>query len=456
MKELQYIDEQFESFIAELNQFLKIPSISTDSEFHNDCLNAATWVENQLKSIGLNNVKQYPTQGFPIVYGELISDAEKPTLLLYGHYDVQPSEPNEKWTTPAFEPTIREGKLFARGVADDKGQFFCHLKALQALLKLNASLPINVKVIIEGEEEIGSTHLPEFIQTHTDLLKADAVLVSDTPMYGFKQPSVCFSLRGLLYTQIEVRTAQTDLHSGQHGGAVPNAIQALTELIQSLKTTDGKITIPHFYEGVEPLPQALKEANAGLVFDNDAYQKELGLTCLTGETGFNVLEQRWFRPTLDCNGIWGGYTGEGSKTVIPSLAHAKISMRLVSKQNPNTIFENFSTFLKQKALGKAELNIQCLSMATPVQTPIDTPYIAAAMQALETVWKVKPVLQGEGGTIPVVADFEKYLGIPTVLMGLNYPDDRIHAPDERMHLENIKNGIKTCVVFFQNVGRLAS
>ncbi len=444
-----YLTHHFKDYVDELKSFLRYPSVSTDPKYKESIHACAEYLVSKLTRIGLKNVKRFETPGHPIVYGEWCGKPNKPTLLIYGHYDVQPPDPLSLWVTPPFEPDIRDGQIYARGVSDDKGQVFCHLKSMELLFALQKELPLNVKILIEGEEEIGSLHLPEFVKSHREMLKADAVLVSDTPMFGPDLPSLCYSLRGLIYMELRAKGAHTDLHSGQHGGAVPNPIQALASIISRLKDEHNRVTLPFFYEDVREIPEEVRKTLRALPFDELSYQKSLGLKGLEGEKGFSSLERRWFRPTLECNGILGGYTGEGAKTVIPSEAMAKISMRLVADQNPETLIHHFIEYVHRLTPSSISLETRVLSHTKAAMVNLDTPAIQAAKKALAKVYGKDPILQGEGGSIPVVVDFERILGIPTVLMGFNLPDDGIHAPNERFSLENFRRGILSSAYFFE-------
>jgi acetylornithine deacetylase/succinyl-diaminopimelate desuccinylase-like protein len=446
---LSYIATHHDTFLEQLKTLLRFQSVSADSVYKDQVLSCAEHVKTCLQSVGLQDVEIIQTAGFPVVFGQTKIDPSKKTILLYGHYDVQPPDPFDLWETPPFEPTIRDGQLYARGVSDDKGQFFCHLKAIEAWHKTQGELPVNIKVIIEGEEEIGSPSFLPFLEAHKEKLSADIALVSDTPMLGHNMPSICFSLRGLLYLELTVKSAGTDLHSGQHGGAVPNAIHGASQLLCAFKNEKNRITIPGFYEGVPDLPADLRRDMAELPHSDEAYAKDLGITHLMGEEGFSTYERRWLRPTLDCNGIYGGYIGEGSKTVIPSQATLKLSMRLVANQNPYDIFEKFKAYLPQITPKGYTVEVHSHSFAFPAQTDPHHPAVEAGLTALEKAYGVKARLQGEGGTIPVVADFKQVLGLETVLMGFNLPDDRIHAPNEKFSLHNFFKGIVASAHFLE-------
>lgn len=448
---LTYLEQNQAQFLEELKTFLRIPSVSADPAYKADVLHCADHVKTAMEQVGLESVQIFPTEGHPVVYGEWCKAEGKPTVLLYGHYDVQPPDPIELWTSPPFDPTIRDGQLYARGVSDDKGQIFCHLKSIEAWLKTTGSLPVNVKVIIEGEEEIGSAHLTPFITQHKDMLKADLALISDTPMIALNTPSICFSLRGLVYLELIVTGANSDLHSGQNGGAVPNPINALATIISKLKDDQGHVTIPGFYKDVLPISETLHQELLTLPHSDEAYAKGLGLSTLTGEPAFTSLERRWLRPTFDCNGIIGGYTGEGAKTVIPSQASAKLSMRLVANQNPQKIEAAFLAYLPSITPKGVTVEVKHHSLADPARVNPQDPAVQAGLRALEKAFGVKARLQGEGGTIPVVSEFEKQLGLPTVLMGFNLIDDCIHAPNERFSLANFQRGILASAHFWNEL-----
>lgn len=448
---LHYLKTHETAYLESLTECLKIPSVSTDPVFKNHILECAHFVKSHLEKIGLESVQIFPTAGHPIVYAQWCHAPGKPTVLLYGHYDVQPADPLELWTTPPFEPTIRDGNLYARGVSDDKGQVFCHLNAIEAWLQATGALPVNVKIIIEGEEEIGSPHLTSFITEHRELLKADVALVSDTPMIALNTPSICFSLRGLLYLEITATGANSDLHSGQNGGAVPNPINALATIISKLKNDQGLVLIPGFYEDVLPISEEVHQALLSLPHSDAAYAQHLGLDTLTGESEFTSLERRWLRPTLDCNGIIGGYTGEGAKTVIPSQAKLKLSMRLVANQDPHKIEKAFKDFLPSITPPGIQLALQVHSGAFPARINPQHPAIQAGIKALEKAFNTQAHLQGEGGTIPVVNEFEKQLGIQTVLMGFNLIEDGIHAPNEKFSLSNYQKGTLASTYFWEEL-----
>ncbi len=448
---LKYIKKNQKSFIQELNSFLAIPSVSTKEEYRQDMARCADWLANHLKKIGMNYVRIFQTKGHPIVYADWLNLAGKPTVLLYGHYDVQPPEPLELWISPPFEGTIRNGKLFARGTSDDKGQIFIHFKSIEAFLKNGSTLPINLKIILEGEEEIGSTNLEPFIKKHKELLQSDLALISDTSMFTYDVPSICYGLRGLQYMQIELTGPNRDLHSGSYGGSIHNPIQALSEIIAKLHDKNGRVTIPGFYDDVRKTTSKERASFKKLPWSDKEYAKDLGVKTLYGENGFTTLERLWLRPTLDCNGIWGGFIGDGAKTILPSKAYAKISMRLVPDQKPERVAKLFESYIKKISPKTVTVSIKNLHGGEPAITPLDSPGIHAAVAALEKGFGKKPLFQREGGSIPVVVSFKKLLGIDTVLLGFAPPNENAHAPNEFISLDNFFNGIKTIVHFYNEL-----
>lgn len=448
---LSYVEDNKERYLAELTELLAIPSVSTNPANASDVQRCAGWVADHMRTVGLENVQIFQTAGHPVVYGDWLNAPGKPTVLLYGHYDVQPPEPLELWTSPPFQATIRDGNLFARGSADDKGQVFIHLKSIEAYLKNLGSLPINLKLLIEGEEEIGSEHLEPFVKEHKEKLKADLVLISDSSMFARDVPSICYGLRGLSYMQIDLTGPSKDLHSGSFGGTVHNPIQALAEIIAQLHDKNGKVTIPGFYDDVRPLTKKERDAFKKLPWSDRKYAKELGVQELYGEKGFTTLERVWARPTLECNGIVGGFTGEGAKTVLPSKASAKISMRLVPDQKAGKMAKLFEKHIKKIAPKTVKVNVRYLHGGEAAITPIDSPGVQAAIAALEKGFGKKPLYQREGGSIPIVVQFKQLLGLDTVLLGFGLPDENAHAPDEFLNLDNFYGGIKTSVHFFNEL-----
>ena len=445
---LPYLESNRERYLAELKEFLAIPSVSSLSEHVKDMQRCAEWISAQMKKVGMENIQILPTGGHPLVYSDWLHAAGRPTVLFYGHYDVQPVDPLELWTTPPFEATVRGENLYARGAADDKGQVMIHLKAIEALMQKHRALPVNVKMIIEGEEEIGSDNLDRFVEEHRDLLEADLVVISDSGMYAKGVPSICYSLRGLSYMEVEVTGPNRDLHSGSFGGSVHNPVQVLCEMIASLHDKNGKITVKGFYDDVRSLTKAERDSFKKLPFSDRQYAKDLGVKQLYGEKGFTTLERLWSRPTLECNGIWGGYTGEGAKTVLPAKASAKISMRLVPDQSSEKAAKLFEKHFKKIAPPTVQVKVRNLHGGEAAITPIDSPGVKTAVAALQKGFGKKVLYQGEGGSIPIVAQFKKILGIDTVLLGFGLPDENAHSPNEFINLGNFFGGIRTSAYFY--------
>ncbi|HSR69735.1 MAG TPA: dipeptidase [Acidobacteriota bacterium] len=452
---INYIDKNRERYLEELGQFLKIPSVSTDPAHKDDVARAARFVADQLTAAGMEQVEVIKTPGHPLVYGEKIADPSKPTVLVYGHYDVQPVDPIELWKSGPFEPTVRDGNLYARGSADDKGQVIIHFKSCEAYHKLGKQLPVNVKFLIEGEEEIGSSHLDPFIEKNAEKLKADCVLISDTAMFAKGVPSICYGLRGLAYCQVDVQGANTDLHSGSFGGPVPNPAFVLAQIIAALKDEDDRITIPGFYDDVRELTQAERDEFASLPFDKEEFKKSLGLKGLAGEKGFTPLEQVWARPTLEVNGLLSGFTGEGAKTVLPEKAMAKVSMRLAPDQDPHKIEDLFEKHVLSLAPDYVNVKVTRLHGGQPWVAPLDHPALKAAANAIEQGFGKRPVFQREGGSIPVVATFAEALNVPTVLLGIGLPDENAHAPNEHLNLDNFYGGLRAAAHFLEEFAKLA-
>jgi acetylornithine deacetylase/succinyl-diaminopimelate desuccinylase-like protein len=448
---ISYLESNKDRYLGEVKDFLAIQSVSSQTIHNSDMRKCAEWTAGQMRTIGMNNVRLMDTPGHPVVYSEWLGAPEKPTILLYGHYDVQPVDPINLWTSPPFEASIRDGNMYARGSSDDKGQVFIHLKAVEAWMKNAGSLPINIKMLIEGEEEVGSANLDNFVTEHKDLLKADLVVISDSSMFAKGVPSVCYGLRGLAYMEVEVTGPNSDLHSGSFGGSVHNPIQALSEMIASLHDKNGKITIKGFYDDVRALTKAERNAYKKLPWSDRNYAKQLGLKQLYGEKGFTTLERLWARPTLECNGIWGGYTGEGAKTVLPAKAFAKISMRLVPDQSSARAAKLFEQHLKKIAPKTIAVSVKALHGGEPAITPIDSPGVRAAVVALEKAFGKKPLYQREGGSIPIVVQFKNILGLDTVLLGFGLPDENAHAPNEFINLDNFFGGMRTCVHFYDEL-----
>ena len=449
---IEYIQERRSAFVEELKGFLRIPCVSTQSEHKADMRKAAEWLVEQMRGMGLEHVEILPTAGHPVVYADWLHAAGKPTALIYGHYDVQPAEPLELWTTGAFDPTVRNGELFARGAVDDKGQVFMHLKALEAHLKTAGRLPVNVRLLIEGEEEIGSPNLDAFIAKHKEMLQADVVVISDTAMIAKGAPGITVGLRGLVYFQIDLEVAKSDLHSGGFGGSIENPAMALAQLLAQLKDRNGRITIPGFYDDVRRLPAAERRALAKLPFSEKKFQKNLGAPALFGEKGFTTLERLWARPTLEVNGLCSGFIGEGAKTVLPCRAMAKVSMRLAPNQDPNKIARLFVQHVKRLAPKTVRLKITEVSgRGTPWLVPTDHPSLQAVARAIEKGFGKKPVYTRTGGTIPVVATFDRLLKAPILLMGIGLPDENAHAPNEKLDLDNLHHGMLSAAHLFEEL-----
>lgn len=442
----EYLEENKDRFLEELVDLLKIPSISADSAHKDDMLAAAKFVENSLTKAGCDTVEVCDTPGHPIVYGEKIIDASLPTILIYGHYDVQPADPLELWDSPPFEPVIKDGKIYARGACDDKGQVYMHVKALEVLTKTD-TLQCNVKFMIEGEEEVGSPNLGPWINANKEKLSCDVVLVSDTSMISMDDPSIETGLRGLAYLEVEVTGPNRDLHSGVYGGGVANPINILCKMIASLQDEDNRITIPGFYDKVVDLTDKEREELNKAPFDLEEYQKELGIEEIRGEKGYTTLERTGVRPTLDVNGIWGGYTGEGAKTVLPSKAHAKISMRLVPDQSPEEIADIFEKHFKSIAPKSVKVTVKPDHGGEPVVTPTDSVAYQAAAKAIVETFGKSPIPTRGGGSIPIVALFEEALNVKTVLLGFGLDSDNIHSPNEKFDLFNYYKGIETLPYF---------
>jgi acetylornithine deacetylase/succinyl-diaminopimelate desuccinylase-like protein len=441
-------------FLGELKDLLRIPSISTLPEHKDDCRRAADFLVSELKRIGLENVRLIETEGHPLVFGDWMHASGKPTALVYGHYDVQPTDPIDEWKSPPFEPAERNGNIYARGAADDKGQVWAQVKALESLLAANKGLPINVRVLFEGEEEVGGEGIASYVASKPDNLKADFALVCDTELFADGLPTLCVGLRGMIYTELEVRGAMTDLHSGMYGGAAPNPFVALAHMVARLKDENGHILIPGFYDDVvAPSPEELA-AWKSLPFDEEHYRKtEVGSSQLVGEAGYSVLERTWARPTLDVHGIPGGFTGAGAKTVIPAKALAKISMRLVPNMTPAKAFALYKSYVEKIAPAGVEIDVRLIHSGDACLIPVDNKYIQAATRALHEVWGKDTVFIRSGGSIPIVGDFDRHLGLPSVMMGFGLPDDNIHAPNEKFKLQNFELGIRSLIRFLEEAGR---
>jgi acetylornithine deacetylase/succinyl-diaminopimelate desuccinylase-like protein len=448
-----YIDTNKDRFLSELFDLLRIPSVSAREENNPDMIRAAEILRDSILKAGADKATIYPTNGHPVLYCEKIISPDLPTVLVYGHYDVQPPEPLELWNTSPFEPVIRDGKIWARGADDDKGQLFMHIKAFE-YLKNSGDLSCNVKFMIEGEEEVGSANLEKFCIDHKDMLSADVILISDTTMISLDTPSLTSGLRGLSYVQVEVTGPNRDLHSGLYGGAVLNPCNVLCEMIASLKDDRGRITIPGFYDDVRECTVEERSEMARRPFDRDKFMQSVGVTQLNGEDGYSDTERIGIRPTLDINGIWGGYIGEGAKTILPSKACAKISMRLVPYQNAEKIAGLFINHFISLAPEGVTVKAEYLHGGEAYVSPLDTPEYSAASKSVEEVLNKKPIPVRSGGSIPIVATFEKVLGIKSILLGFGLDSDSIHSPNESFPLNNFLKGIETIVHFFQNYQKM--
>ncbi len=449
MEEIRnYIEVNKDRFIEELFGLIRIPSVSAAEANKHDMVRAAEYIRDMLLANGADRAEVYPTHGHPIVYGEKVIDKSLPTILVYGHYDVQPPEPLEQWASKPFEPEIRDGKIFARGADDDKGQLFMHLKAFE-MMTATGTLPCNVKFMIEGEEEAGSENIGGFCSEYREMLRTDVILISDTTMISTATPSVTSGLRGLSYIQVEVEGPDHDLHSGIYGGAVFNPCNVLCDIIARLKDSDGRITIPGFYEDVKVPSVAERAKMAERPFDTDQYKKAIGVEALASEKGFSTLESIGIRPTLDINGIWGGYTGEGAKTILPSRASAKISMRLVPYQKAEAIAEMAIKYIRSLAPAGVKVSGEYLHGGEAYVSPLDTPEYLAAEKAYEEVFGKKPIPVRSGGSIPIIATFEKILGVKSILMGFGLEADGIHSPNENYPLENLFAGMQAIPLYFR-------
>jgi acetylornithine deacetylase/succinyl-diaminopimelate desuccinylase-like protein len=449
-----YVAQNKQRFLDELFELLRFPSVSADPAYKTEVLKTADFVAQKLTDAGADKVEVCPTAGYPIVYGEKIIDPAKPTVLVYGHYDVQPADPLELWHTPPFEPTLRDEKIYARGACDDKGQFYMHVKAFELMMQTD-TLPCNIKFMIEGEEEVGSNNLGLFVQANKQKLKTDVVLISDTSMLSMENPSLETGLRGLSYLEVEVVGPNRDLHSGVYGGAVANPATILCQLIASLHDEHNHITIPGFYDDVLPLSEADRAALNKAPFDLEGYKKDLGVNDVWGEKGYTTLERTGTRPTLEVNGIWGGYTGEGAKTVLPSKASAKISMRLVPNQQSDKITQLFTEHFQKIAPAYVKVKVSAHHGGEPVVTPTDSVAYRAAQKAISESFGKEPIPTRGGGSIPIVALFEKELGIKTVLMGFGLDSDNLHSPNEKYDLANYYKGIETIPLFHKYFAELS-
>jgi acetylornithine deacetylase/succinyl-diaminopimelate desuccinylase-like protein len=447
----EFIESHRDQHLAELYSFLRIPSVSAKSEHKQDVERGARWVADNLRAAGFKTVEIIPTRLHPLVYAESLEAPGKPTVLFYGHYDVQPAEPLDLWTSPAFEPAVRDGNLYGRGTADDKGQVHIHLKALESLQKVGGKLPINVKVLIEGEEEVGSVSLWDYVQANKEKLKADALLVSDTSMLAKGVPSITYGLRGLNYYQIELTGPARDLHSGVYGGAVPNPLTILTELFAKLHDKNFRITVPGFYDSVGTVSRAERKILNALPWKKKDFEKAVGARAYPGEKGYTIVERLWTRPTLELNGIWGGYNGEGAKTVIASKAHAKFSTRLVPDQDPHKIAKLVEKYVRKLLPDSVTCKFDVLSTGKPWSASFQAPIFKKAQSALEKGFGKKAVFIREGGSIPFVTQMHDTFKVPCVLIGFGLPDENAHAPDEHIALENYFGGIKAIAHFYADL-----
>ena len=458
---LDYARQNQKRFLEELKDLLRIPSVSTLEEHNPDIQKAAEMCANDLKKMGFEHVEIIPQankerpNAHPLVYADWLHATGKPTVLAYAHYDVQPAEPLDEWKSPPFEPTERNNNIYARGAVDDKGQLWMVFKAFESLMKTGGGkLPVNVRVILEGEEEVGGESIAEFVRKHGDRLKADFALVCDTELFAPDLPTLCVGLRGLVYTEIEAQGAATDLHSGIYGGAAPNPLFALVEIISKLKDKDGKILIPGFYDDVQKPTQAELDAWQKLPFNEEHYRKtEVGSDVLTGEPGYSVLYRTWARPTLEVHGMPGGFVGQGAKTVIPARASAKVSMRLVPKMDPDKILKAYTDFVKANTPKGIKINIKVHSKGEAIVVSTDNKFIHASTEAMKEIFGKETVYIRSGGSIPIVADFANELKIPTVMMGFGLPDDNLHAPNEKFHIPNFYRGTESIIRFFELIGK---
>jgi acetylornithine deacetylase/succinyl-diaminopimelate desuccinylase-like protein len=452
-KIVDFINLHRDRYVEELKTYLAIPSISALPQHQGDVRKCAEWTADELRRIGMQNVRLIETPGNPVVYADWLNAPGRPTMLFYGHYDVQPVDPVDQWESPPFDATVRDGEIYARGSADDKGQVFMHFKAIEAWLKQTGSLPVNIRIFIEGEEEVGSKHLDQFVRDNKDQLAADVVVISDSPMFDRGIPSICYGLRGLAYFQIDIRGTKTDLHSGSFGGAVANPAYVLGQILSQMKDKGGRIKIPGFYDAVRPLTDEERAEWKRLPFNETRYRKELGAPKLFGETGYSTLERVWGRPTFEVNGLLSGFTGEGAKTVIPAVSMAKVSMRLVPDQDPDKIAKLFEEYVRKVTPKTVELKVTRMHGGKPWMTDFDNPFVQAAGRAIEKGFGKTPVFNREGGSIPVVATFQEILGLPSVLFGVGLPDENAHAPNEKLDLGNFHGGVIASAFLYDEMAR---
>jgi acetylornithine deacetylase/succinyl-diaminopimelate desuccinylase-like protein len=449
-----YLDANHDRRLASYEEFLRIPSVSALPEHADDCRRAAEFLAGELRTIGVEHVDVAETGGHPVVYGDWLKAESAPTVLVYGHYDVQPPDPIDEWVKAPFEPLIRDGRMLARGAADDKAQVHMHVRATEAILATHGRLPVNLKFLFEGDEEMSSAHLDQWLEENRARLGADLAVISDTGFFEGNLPAITIGLRGITYFEVDVLGTAVDLHSGVFGGAVQNPANALAHIIAALKGTDGRILVPGFYDDVVPLSDRDREAFAALPFEDEAYREEHGLSAPVGEPGYTTLERRGARPTLDVNGIWGGFQGEGAKTIIPASAHAKISCRLVVNQRPDRIYELVRGHILRVAPEGCRVEVTNLGGGLPSLTPMDHPATQAAVRAIEATFGRQPLFIREGGSIPVCASFESILGLPVVLLGFANPDCNAHAPNESMILANYETGIRTIARYWDELATM--
>lgn len=451
----EYFEKNRDTHLNEMKEFLSIPSISALSEHKADMQKAAEWLSNSFKEAGLENISIEPTAGHPVVYADWLHAEGQPTILIYGHYDVQPVDPLHLWESAPFEPEIRDDKMFARGSTDDKGQVFMHVKAVEALMQLDGKLPLNVKFIIEGEEEVGSPNLVPFIKDHKEKLAADTIVISDTALHAPGQPAICYALRGLSGVQIDVYGAKSDLHSGVYGGGIQNPIHAVAEILASFHDQEGTIAVDGFYDNVRNLSEEERQAYKDLNFDEEALKQEIGASELFGESGYSFLERTSARPTLEVNGVFGGFSGEGIKTVLPAEAGAKITCRLVPDQDPAEIVEKLKAHVEKHKPEGVKVTVTPFDQGRPFITPFDHPALTAASRSYEKVYNVPTVYTRGGGSIPIVADFDEILGLPVVLMGFGLETENLHGPNEHLTLENFDKGLRVLGDYYQELSTLS-
>ena len=448
---IDFINTNRDRYVEELKSYLAIPSISALPQHQADVRRCAEWTADEMRRIGMQNVRLIETPGNPVVYGDWLGAEGAPTILFYGHYDVQPVDPLNLWESPPFEADVRDGEIYARGAADDKGQVFMHFKAIEAHLKQNGRLPVNLRVILEGEEEVGSANLDNFVKGHKEELAADVVVISDSTMFDRGVPSITYGLRGLVYFQIDLRGTRSDLHSGSFGGAVANPALVLAQILSQMKDKGGRIKIPGFYDDVRALRDEERAEFKKLPFNETRYRKDLGAPKLFGESGYTTLERVWARPTFEVNGPLSGFTGEGAKTVIPAVAMAKVSMRLVPDQDPDKIAQLFEAYVAKVAPKTVETKVTRMHGGKPWMTDFDNRFVQAAGRAIEKGFGKAPVFNREGGSIPVVATFQEILGLPSVLFGVGLPDENAHAPNEKLDLGNFHGGIIASAYLYDEV-----